>query len=104
MQDLKEVTQETHYENFRAAQLSGGKTEDSTDAPVNGKRYMLWAMWISSPCVVHFFNWSLSPFPLLRTHQVPTAMLDKDRALKEKEEEVSVIWRELDPEKTTWIV
>ena len=41
MQDLKEVTQETHYENFRAAQLSGGKTEDSTDAPVNGKRYML---------------------------------------------------------------
>lgn len=41
MQDLKEVTQESHYENFRAAQLSG-ETELSNgnveDAPRNGKR------------------------------------------------------------------
>lgn len=41
MQDLKEVTQETHYENFRAAQLSGESpvsNQDLTDAPKNGKR------------------------------------------------------------------
>lgn len=41
MQDLKEVTQETHYENFRAAQLSGESpvsNEDLIDAPKNGKR------------------------------------------------------------------
>ena len=45
MQDLKEVTQETHYENFRATQLSGESpinpisNEDLIDAPKNGKRY-----------------------------------------------------------------
>ena len=40
MQDLKEVTQETHYENFRAAQLSGDTpaSQDLIDSPVNGKR------------------------------------------------------------------
>jgi len=62
MQDLKEVTQETHYENFRAAQLSGDTpaSQDLIDSPVNGKR----------------------------THQVPNVMLEKDRALKEKEQEL----------------
>lgn len=42
MQDLKEVTQESHYENFRAAQLTGEtvlSNEDLIDAPKNGKRY-----------------------------------------------------------------
>lgn len=41
MQDLKEVTQETHYENFRAAQLSAegpASNEDLIDAPKNEKR------------------------------------------------------------------
>ena len=32
MQDLKEVTQEVHYENFRAAQLSNENSEDLIDA------------------------------------------------------------------------
>ena len=49
MQDLKEVTQESHYENFRAAQLSG-ETELSNgnveDAPRNGKRCIdMFEMW-----------------------------------------------------------
>lgn len=63
MQDLKEVTQESHYENFRAAQLSG-ETElsngDIEDAPRNGKR----------------------------AHNVTNAIIEKDRALMEKEEEL----------------
>ena len=41
MQDLKEVTQEVHYENFRAAQLSNENSEDLIDASaVNGTRYV----------------------------------------------------------------
>lgn len=42
MQDLKEVTQDSHYENFRAAQLSGETpmSKDLIDSPANGKRYM----------------------------------------------------------------
>lgn len=63
MQDLKEVTQESHYENFRAAQLSG-ETELSNgnveDAPRNGKR----------------------------ARNITSAMMEKDRALMEKEEEL----------------
>ena len=40
MQDLKEVTQESHYENFRAAQLSGESpvSHDLIDSPVMGRR------------------------------------------------------------------
>ncbi|KAJ7387428.1 septin 2 [Desmophyllum pertusum] len=66
MQDLKEVTQETHYENFRATQLSGESpinpisNEDLIDAPKNGKR----------------------------AHHVTNAILEKDRALMQKEEEL----------------
>jgi len=63
MQDLKEVTQETHYENFRAAQLSGESpvsNEDLIDAPKNGKR----------------------------GHHITSAILEKDRALMQKEEEL----------------
>ena len=49
MQDLKEVTQESHYENFRAAQLAG-ETElsngDVEEAPRNGKRCIdMFEMW-----------------------------------------------------------
>ena len=41
MQDLKEVTQEVHYENFRAAQLSNENSEDLIDASaMNGTRYV----------------------------------------------------------------
>ena len=41
MQDLKEVTQEVHYENFRAAQLANENSEDLIDASaVNGTRYV----------------------------------------------------------------
>ena len=41
MQDLKEVTQEVHYENFRAAQLSNENSEDLIDAAaVNGTRFV----------------------------------------------------------------
>lgn len=61
MQDLKEVTQEVHYENFRAAQLSNENCEDLIDASaVNGTR----------------------------TRPVQKVMTDKDRALMEKEEEL----------------
>lgn len=63
MQDLKEVTQESHYENFRAAQLAG-ETElsngDVEEAPRNGKR----------------------------ARNITSAMMEKDRALMEKEEEL----------------
>lgn len=40
MQDLKEVTQESHYENFRAAQLSGESpvSRDLIDSPVMARR------------------------------------------------------------------
>jgi len=63
MQDLKEVTQETHYENFRAAQLSAegpASNEDLIDAPKNEKR----------------------------GYHITNAILEKDRALMQKEEEL----------------
>lgn len=56
MQDLKEVTQETHYENFRAAQLSGESplSQDMVDSPANGKRCVQYTKTFT--LLLHFIN------------------------------------------------
>ena len=58
MQDLKEVTQESHYENFRAAQLSGESpvSHDLIDSPVMARRWEDF-LWICFELILNKVNY-----------------------------------------------
>lgn len=78
MQDLQEVTQEVHYENYRSERLAKG-------VPVPKRTtYDSLIILVINQCVIYFFKYLYSSLP---EHE-KNAGSEKDRILQEKEAEL----------------